>query len=208
MEEIKFTTQKIIIGQLGANIPTNSQDFGAAVVNDKLYVIGGRIWTYPLGSIFDTIFDLTPSAANDEYTPAGYGTPDPSYVLETTPPKINIQSPLNQTYNDSSVPITFTVNKNITMASYSLDGQKNVTITDNTTIANLPNGLHNIAIYANDSYGNIGTQTVTFTVEKSQTENFGNAITITIIAAPVAIVCIGISLLLYRRHRKPSSLSK
>lgn len=193
---------------LGATIPTNGQGFGAAVVNDKLYVMGGSIRTYPLGSIVYSIFNVTPSATNDEYTPAGYGTPDPTYLLEHTLPKISIESPLNQTYNDSSVTITFTLNKNITSASYSLDGQQNVTITGNTTIANLPNGLHNIAIYANDSYGNVGTQTVTFTVEKPQMEIFGNAITITILAVPVALVCIGIGLLLYRRHRKSTSSSK
>ncbi|MGA2680906.1 MAG: hypothetical protein ABSF44_03800 [Candidatus Bathyarchaeia archaeon] len=191
---------------LGANIPTNGQDFGAAVVNDKLYVIGGRIWTYPLGSILDTIFDLAPSAANDEYTPAGYGTPDPTYLLEHTLPKISIESPLNQTYKNSSVPIVFTVDKNITSASYSLDSQQNITIVGNTTIANIPNGFHNLTIFANDTYGNVGSETANFTVEKPQTGIFGSIIIIAVIAVSVAIVCLIVGLLAYRRHRKTANL--
>ena len=192
---------------LGANLPTNGQDFGATVVNDKLYVIGGRIWTYPLGSILDTIFDLTPSAANDEYTPAGYGTPDPTYLLEHTLPKISIESPLNQTYKNSTIPVVFTVDKNITSSSYNLDGQQNVTIVGNTTIANVPNGFHHLTIFANDTYGNIGSQTANFSVQKPQMEIFGNTITIMVIAVPTALFISIVGLLLFRKHQKSASLS-
>ena len=51
-----------------ANITTNRSYFGVAVVNDKLYAIGG--------DIFDFFGFGTPSAVNEQYTPIGYGTPD------------------------------------------------------------------------------------------------------------------------------------
>ena len=186
--------------QNGVASPIGRTGFGIALANDIFYVVGG--YTYePWGP-------FAPVANNERYIPFGYGTPDPSYVLEHTPPQISFESPLNQTYNDSSVTITFTVNKNITSASYSLDGHQNVTITGNTTIANIPNGLHNIAIYANDSYGNVGSQTVTFTVEKPHTKILGNTITVLVMAVPVAIICIVAGLLLFRRHRKTTNLMK
>jgi N-acetylneuraminic acid mutarotase len=50
-----------------ANITTNRSYFGVAVVNDKLYAIGG--------DIFDFFGLGTPSAVNEQYTPIGYGTP-------------------------------------------------------------------------------------------------------------------------------------
>jgi len=51
-----------------ANITTTRSYFDVAVVNDKLYVIGGVIYNFWGGG--------TPSAVNEQYTPIGYGTPD------------------------------------------------------------------------------------------------------------------------------------
>ena len=78
----------------------------------------------------------------------------------------------------------------------------------NTTIANIPNGFHNLTIYANDTYGNIGNRTVNFTVEKPQTQNYGNTFTVAVIAISVAIICIVAALVLFRRHPKLIVLSK
>src|SRR5208283_178224 len=109
-----------------------------------------------------------------------------NYLLETTPPKISLQSPVNQTYNESSVFLVFTVDKTVNWAGYSLDGQQNVTITGNTTltnsmvtnvtIANMTNGLHNITAYAEDTFGNIGaSQTINFTIAVHDAEFFPTA---------------------------------
>ena len=174
----------------GTIMPTSRGHFGMAVVNDTIYAIGG----------FTT-------GANEQYFPLGYGNPDPSYVLEHTPPQISFQSPLNQTYNDPSIPITFEVNKNITSVSYSLDGQQNITITGNTTIANILEGFHNVTVFVNDTYGNVGSNTVTFTVEKPPMEIFGGTTIIAVIAVPVAIVCLIVGLKFFRRHRKTAYLS-
>jgi hypothetical protein len=49
---------------------------------------------------------------------------------------------------------------------YSLDGQANVTIIANTTLAELSEGSHTIVVYANDSSGNSwSSETVYFTID-------------------------------------------
>jgi hypothetical protein len=65
-----------------APMPTGRASVGVAVVNDTLYVIGG--YTPFIGN------NIHASAANEKYTPIGYGTPDspsPSPThSSTTPP--------------------------------------------------------------------------------------------------------------------------
>ena len=154
---------------LGANLPSWRIEFSAAVLNDTLYVIGGLVETYPLaftGAL--QYYDETPTAVNEQYTPVGYGTPDPFYVLEHFPPKISFLSPLNETYNESSLSLNFTVNKPVNWISYSLDGKLNETITGNTTLTGLSSGLHSITVYTNDTFGNMGASTISFTVAKPE----------------------------------------
>jgi hypothetical protein len=79
---------------------------------------------------------------------------------------ISIVSPENRTYTANSVPLTFTVNKPAKWMAYSLDGKANVTIDGNTTLNELPNGSHNITIYATDLEGNTAaSKTIYFTVD-------------------------------------------
>jgi N-acetylneuraminic acid mutarotase len=168
----------------GASMPYPAAGPAVAVANDVFYVIGGG-----QGNV-----------TNEQYSPIGYGTPDPSYVLEHIPANITLLSPLNhQTYNDSTVPLVFTVNKLLTLASYSLDGGQNITITGNSTIRNVTNGLHSIAVYANDTFGNIGaSETVSFTVAKPESfpERF-------VVFASIAVaVVVGAGFLIYFKKRK------
>ena len=84
-------------------------------------------------------------------------------------PKITILSVLNQTYNESSVPLEFAVEKDVSWTVYSLDGKQNITISGNSTITNIANGQHNVTIYGNDTFGNSGaSQTISFTVAKPE----------------------------------------
>jgi parallel beta-helix repeat protein len=122
------------------------------------------------------------------------------YAIEASSPKISIISPLSKVYNQSILPLVFTLNEKINWIGYSLDEMQNVTITGNCTIANLTNGLHYIIVYANNTYGNIGSQTVNFTVSKP--EPFPTLVVIAVILVAVAI---SVSLLIYRRHRKTSN---
>jgi len=67
----------------GADSPTDRYDFGVAIVNDTFYVVGGHTYNFP--------GNFAPSSVNEQYSPIGYGTPDPSYNV--TPPAITILSP-------------------------------------------------------------------------------------------------------------------
>ena len=91
-------------------------------------------------------------------------------VTDTTPPTISILSPQNTTYFTTNVPLTFTVNETTNWTGYSLDGQANVTITGNTTLTGLPNGVHLLRVYANDTCGNIGLDHTYFTVDHQATD--------------------------------------
>ena len=84
---------------------------------------------------------------------------------DTTPPTITFLSPENRTYTSTSLPLAFTVDETTSWIGYSLDNQANVTITGNTTLAGIPEGIHSITVYANDTAGNIGaSETVYFAV--------------------------------------------
>lgn len=120
------------------------------------------------------------------------------YLLKTTPPKISLLSPLNTVYNESSVPLLFTVDKQVNWMGYSLDGQDNVTVTGNSTITELTNGLHNITVYAEDTFGNEGaSETIIFTVEVP--EPFPTTL---VVASVITVAVIGIGLGVYFKKRK------
>ena len=77
---------------------------------------------------------------------------------------ISILSPENTTYATTVVPLTVIVNKTTSWIGCSLDRLINWTITGNTTRVCL-DGRHRLDIYANDTFGNIGSDTVLFTVD-------------------------------------------
>ena len=176
----------------GKNKPTNVVDYTLAVVNDKLYAIGGIVSFYPITFGWSLNND-TPSAVNEEYTPAGYGTPDIAYTLEITPPKISITSPINQTYNQTSVTLSYTADKPLKLTSYSLDGNENISFTGDANVTKLSVGLHNITVYTQDTYGNVAaSQTIDFTIA----EPFP---VMQVIAVLVVVVLVGVGLLIYLR---------
>jgi N-acetylneuraminic acid mutarotase len=168
-----------------APLPMHLMDFGVAVVNDVLYLIGGyytesrEAWLHGL---------VTPVAVNEQYTPIGYGT-----IL----PAIVVISPETKTYNASSVSLVFTVNNPANWTGYSLDGLDNVTITGNTTLSGLSNGLHNVTVYARDEFENTGvSETISFSVEVP----FPLVPVAAASAASVAIICVGLLVYFKKRH--------
>jgi hypothetical protein len=167
----------------GTAAPTIRLIAKAVVYEDLFYLIGGRTgqWGY--------MTFMYPSALNEQYTPIGYGVP----------PEIDVVSPARQTYNESSVSLVFTVDKPITWIGYSINGQDNITVTGNTTIAGLSNGLHNITVYAKDEFGNMGaSETIAFTI--AVPEPFPASLVITASVASIAVV--GVVLLVYFKKRK------
>jgi nitrous oxidase accessory protein NosD len=114
------------------------------------------------------------------------------------PPKISVLSPVNQAFNESSVPLLFTVDKQAVWIGYSLDGQDNVTISGNTTLTGLPNGDHNVTVYATDQFGNTGaSETIYFTLEVP--EPFPTTLVIVSLTS-MAVAIVG--LLVYFKKRK------
>lgn len=208
--------------------PIGEQASGSNSVNiwDDGYPSGGNYWSdylsrYPnaveigsseIGSVPYVIY-----ANNTDHYPLIEPFSESyllNYVQETTPPKISILSPVNQTYHDSSVSLVFSVDKSVNWAGYSLDGKQNVTITGNTaltnsmvtnvTIANMTSGLHNITVYANDTYGNIGASpTIVFTIAKP--EPFPTATIAAVSGASAALVVVVAGLLVGFKKRKPET---
>ena len=163
---------------LGASIPTPRVLPTAAVVNDSIHVIGGEFYWGRPGLIHEHYI----------YTPFGYG------LIE---PVVSVLSPQNKTYNENSVPLTFTVDKPVSWIQYSLDGQDNLTVTENTTLTDLPNGLHKITVYAKYAKGSIGaSETTMFTVEV-----FPTTLTAVIIIS-ISTVVASVALLFHFKKRK------
>jgi hypothetical protein len=145
---------------------------------------------------------------NSNRVQAAYFFTTVSFSVDSIPPNVSILSPQNKSYTTANIPIEFTANKSLSSISYSLDGAENITVEGNFTLHNLPDGYHNITVYATDEAGNVGSQTVTFTVEKPQTGIFVSIVIIAVIAVPVAIVCLIAGLSIYRRHRKTANLKQ
>jgi hypothetical protein len=125
---------------------------------------------------------------------------------EINPPKINVTSPINLTYNQSSVPLVFNADKAVNWTSYSLDGQSSITFSGNTNLTDISNGVHNIAIYWQDTFGNIGSsETISFTIAKPEPESFPVA---PVVAVSVAVVALAVAGLLVHHKKHKSSLAK
>jgi hypothetical protein len=121
-----------------------------------------------------------------------------STVTFSIPPQITVLSPEVKTYNISNVPLDFMVDGTFSKIEYSLDGQSNMTINGNTTLTWLPNGYHNVSLYATDEFGNTGaSEIVYFTVEVP--EPFPTTL-IAVAVIIVAVVVIG--LLVYFKKRE------
>jgi Uncharacterized protein conserved in bacteria len=176
--------------QDGASMPTQRMASGVAVVDDAVYVVGGYIPSFPPVASFPQIYSIKYTGATEVYYPPEYGF---------APPLPCITTPENASYSQSSIPLTFNLSRPVNWTSYSLDGHDNVTFTGNVTLGNLPNGAHNITVYAGDDNGIGASQTVNFTVAV----NFSVAAPplpslLIIIAAPIAIAAIILAMIIYR----------
>jgi N-acetylneuraminic acid mutarotase len=169
----------------GMPMPTARGALSTAVLDDKIYAIGGAL-----------------HRNNEMYIPFGYGTPDPVYVYENTPPKLSLLSPLSTTYNVTNVTLVFTVDKAVSWAAYSLDGEPNITMANNMTLTDLSSGLHNVTVSANDTYGNMVTsKTVAFTVaEPDVAEPFPAIAFAVVITTSAGLICAGL-IIFFKKHK-------
>lgn len=195
---------------------------------DDGYLGGGNYWSdyqtrYPKAAEIDNLGIGNTPYVIDSQNKDQYPLMEPfttsfqqNYTQEVTPQQISIISPVNQTYNETSVPLVFTVDKTVDWAGYSLDGQQNVTVTGNCalksgamanfTIANMTNGLHSIQIYANDTFGVIGkSETINFTIAYAplmKPEPFPTVPVAAVSGASAAVVAVGAGLAVYFKKRR------
>jgi hypothetical protein len=117
------------------------------------------------------------------------------FTIDLSPPSVSILSPENITYDATDIPLTFALNEPVSGMAYSLDGQTNVTIAGNVTLAVLPEGSHNIVVYANDTAGNLGvSKTIYFDIEPFPI--------MLVVAVIVIVVIVGALLLIYFKKAK------
>ena len=169
----------------------NGTDANKAVIGDTPYTVNNQnVDRYPL------MHPISNAVATE-------------YLMETRSPDIEVLSPTNQTYNQTSVPIVFLIDKPVNLISYILDGQQNVIVNGNFTIANMTNGFHNVTVYANDTFGNIGaSQPLNFSVAvfpMAKQESF-LAVTVGVVFGAITVLVV-VGLLTYFRKRKSQALN-
>ena len=179
---------------------------------DDGYPNGGNYWidyktNYPNAAEIDNSgIGNTPyviDANNSDRYPLMEPFNSTFFVLQVTPPIVSVSSPINQTYHQSSIPLVFSVDvlspvKSVNWTGYSLDGKLNVTITGNTALTGLSSGLHNLTVYANDTYGNMGaSETVTFTIPQP----FPTVIVSVVSGLLVVIVVAGL-MVYFKKHKR------
>ncbi|HSV49986.1 MAG TPA: NosD domain-containing protein [Candidatus Acidoferrales bacterium] len=125
-----------------------------------------------------------------------------NYLLKTTPPEISLLSPINQVYNQTEVPLTFVADKALNWIGYSLNNEVNITLSSNQILIQIPQGTHNITVYAFDEFGNVGaSETVTFIVNAKPESPIFPLTGVAIAVTAIAVICAIIVLCLKKRRR-------
>jgi hypothetical protein len=93
---------------------------------------------------------------------------------DTTSPSITIYTPSEgETVASSIVDLNVTSSETIDNWDYSLDGGSNQSFTPNTTLSDVSGGSHTLEVYASDGNGNVGSESVSFTVYDVNSTVFG-----------------------------------
>ena len=121
---------------------------------------GSELWTIPLKNGGGGALNYRSSSLirtnDDGYLVAGAALGNTSFVTKISPEShlqpllITISSPENKTYETSDISLMFSVNEPVSWIGYSLDDQDEVTITGNSTLSGLSNGVHNLVVFAED----------------------------------------------------------
>ena len=161
--------------------------------------------TVKLENLSEGSHTVTAYANDTHYAPAYINDVSASYNFTVNShyqaPLIKVLSPINQIYPFSSVSLVFTVNKPVYLIGYSLDGGETIPVTGNVTLSGLSNNLHNVTVYANDTFGNTGvSETISFTVAAPEPEPFPTVPVAVASVASFAVAVVG--LLVYFRKRR------
>lgn len=119
-------------------------------------------WANVTKTLNDTIGNVVSYLWYANNTSNNWSISDQYDLVLTAPFACVILSPTNTTYTTPNVQLTFTINEITSWMGYSLDGQDNVTIVDNTTLTGLSDGSHQIIVYANDPLGNMDASPLTY----------------------------------------------
>jgi len=174
--------------------------FEARELNSKRYYLDNQEPAYVEGNTtLNAVSDGVHSLVLYGEAPSGtvYASAPVFFEVDTTPPQVTVFPIENKTYDVPDVPLRFTVDNSPSWLGYSLDNQPIVTITGNLTLTGLSYGLHELTVYANDTAGNMGYQSIHFEVN--------SVFPTTIVAAGViATVVLASGLLVYLKKRKRS----
>jgi len=131
---------------------------------------------------------------------------DGTQPLDVIPPAVSVLSPEYLVYTQNIVSLILVTDEETSWIGYSLDNVKNVTISGNVTLSELPDGPHELTVYANDTVGNMGrSETIYFTV-KTQTEI---PFIVWILLAALIIPAVGgLAILAYKRSGKQRGQGK
>jgi hypothetical protein len=119
------------------------------------------------------------------------------FAVDSSVLQVSVISPVKSA-SGSTAPLEFSVNESFSKIAYSLDGIENVTVAGNVTLFGLSEGVHTLRVYAWDKYGNVASETVTFTVAK---EAFPTTLVIAAVAT-AAVVSFGLVAYFLRRKRR------
>lgn len=168
----------------------NSQGFWVLSVNTGGISLGSHNLTITASGYGS--YNVIKGIDKYEYNISLNRTSSTQFVIDKRP-TVNFLSLKNEAFKSSIVPLNFTVDQPVSSIAYSLDGTANQTISGNTTLTGLSNGLHNVTVYANDTYGIMGaSETVNFTVANPAPFPFVAAF-----SGTVSVVVIGAGLLVY-----------
>jgi hypothetical protein len=117
-------------------------------------------------------------------------------------PIITMCSPQNANSTSSSFPLNFTVDHAVKEMAYSLDGKETRPLSGNTTLTALPNGQHNITVYATDEFGYKGSSDTLFFNVNAQEFPAMPLILVSITAAVSIVAAAG--LLAFQRKHQPN----
>jgi parallel beta-helix repeat protein len=157
------------------------------IVNYTWYSVNGTTNSTPIGGVSNLTLNV--SALSEGYhsitvyandSAGNLNTSTVYFSVDVTTPAVNITSPANKTYYNSSVTFSLSVNDNLGVNTilYSVDGNTNNTYNATRTIAGLANGSHSIVVFTNDSAGNLNVTSVFFSlnyVNESVTDQAVNA---------------------------------
>jgi N-acetylneuraminic acid mutarotase len=119
-----------------------------------------------------------------------------SFAVDAKMPTVSILSPENKTYDSTDIQLVFTVDEQVVLMTYSLDGKEEAPITGNVTLPVLSEGSHKLTFYAEDTVGNVGSsETVYFNVQLFPTT------LVIAVTAIIVIVSAGGYLFMKRRNR-------